>query len=126
MQTEVVPKTDHTWDEGVVTKQPTDTSNGSRLYTCTVCKANKSEIIPAGTTTEPAAAISGTTTSAAPTAAGTVSGGDVAGVNNNPADNTGVVGKTSTTAWWLIPVSALLLVGCGTGAYYLMKKKGGE
>ncbi len=126
VQTEVVPKTDHTWDEGVVTKQPTDTSNGSRLYTCTVCKANKSEIIPAGTTTEPAAAISGTATSAAPTAAGTVSGGDVAGVNNNPADNTGVVGKTSTTAWWLIPVSALLLVGCGTGAYYLMKKKGGE
>ncbi len=124
VQTEVIPKTDHTWDEGVITKQPTETSNGSRLYTCTVCKANKSEIIPAGTATESAATIG--TASAAPTAAGTVSGGDVAGVNNNAADNTGVVGKTDSTAWWLIPVSALLLVGCGTGAYYLMKKKGGE
>lgn len=126
VQTEVVPKTDHTWDEGVITKQPTETSNGSRLYTCTVCKANKSEIIPAGTVTEPAATISGTAASAAPTAAGTVSGGDVAGVNSNTVDNTGVVGKTDSTGWWLIPVSALLLVGCGTGAYYLMKKKGGE
>ena len=126
VQTEVIPKTDHTWDEGVITKQPTETSNGSRLYTCTVCKANKSEIIPAGTVTEPAATISSAAASAAPTAAGTVSGSDVAGVNNTTADNTGVVGKTSTTAWWLIPVSALLLVGCGTGAYYLMKKKGGE
>ena len=126
VQTEVIPKTDHTWDEGVITKQPTETSNGSRLYTCTVCKANKSEIIPAGTVTAPAATISAAAASAAPTAAGTVSGGDVAGVNNNAADNTGVVGKTNTTAWWLIPVSALLLVGCGTGAYYLMKKKGGE
>ena len=76
--------------------------------------------------TEPAATISGTTASAAPTAAGTVSGGDVAGVNSNTTDNTGVVGKTDSTGWWLIPVSALLLVGCGTGAYYLMKKKGGE
>ena len=47
-------------------------------------------------------------------------------MNSNTVDNTGVVGKTDSTGWWLIPVSALLLVGCGTGAYYLMKKKGGE
>lgn len=126
-QTEVVPKTDHTWDEGVITKQPTETSNGSRLYTCTVCKANKSEIIAAGTDTtgQQTGLTVGTPT---PTPAGTVGGGnEVAGMVNTNAGNTGIVNKNAdSSGWWLIPVSALVLVGCGSGAYYLMKRKGNE
>lgn len=130
-QTEVVPKTDHTWDDGVITKQPTETSNGSRLYTCTVCKANKSEIIAAGTdTTGQQTGLTVGTATPVPTAnnTGTVGGnGEVAGGANVNGDNTGIVNKNAdSSGWWLIPVSALVLVGCGTGAYYLMKKKGEE
>lgn len=130
-QTEVIPKTDHTWDAGVITKQPTETSNGSRLYTCTVCKANKSEIIPAGTDTsgqQTGLTVGDATPSATATPAGTLGGSsDVATVGNVGADNTGVVNKNAdSSGWWLIPVSALVLVGCGSGAYYLMKKRGSE
>lgn len=37
----------HTWDNGVVTFKASCVANGSKLYTCTVCKATKTEIIPA-------------------------------------------------------------------------------
>ena len=35
----------HTWDNGVVTKEPTTTEKGIRTYTCTVCKGTKTEDI---------------------------------------------------------------------------------
>ena len=37
----------HTWDAGVITVQPTHTSEGTKVYTCTVCGAQKSETLPA-------------------------------------------------------------------------------
>lgn len=37
----------HTWDAGVVAVQPTHTSEGTKVYTCTVCGAQKSEMLPA-------------------------------------------------------------------------------
>jgi hypothetical protein len=40
---------DHAWDEGVVTKEPSETEEGTLLYTCTVCGATKTEQIPAKT-----------------------------------------------------------------------------
>ena len=127
-QTEVIPKTDHTWDEGVITKQPTETSNGSKLYTCTVCKANKSEIVPYGTDTSSSTLrIDEGEPDSTSNPSGTVNGSTVADGSTGTATNVGTVSKNSdSSGWWLIPVSALLLVGCGTGAYYLMKKKGGE
>ena len=36
----------HTWDAGVITVQPTHTSEGTKVYTCTVCGAQKSETLP--------------------------------------------------------------------------------
>lgn len=136
IETQEIPRTDHTWDEGVITKEATETSNGARLYTCTVCKANKSEIIPAG---------SASTDIDAQTASLNINGGDPQATA--PVNTDSVTGKVDTAAtgtggdgnvasgqvnnnggsgWWLIPVSALLLVGTGTGAYYLMRKKGSE
>lgn len=141
VQTEVIPKGDHSWDDGVITKQPTATTNGARLYTCTVCKANKSEIIPAGTDTSAASTLdslqidqggasasnNNVTAPVTPTTpSGTVGGNDVGANVNNSSDNGTVNKSTDSTGWWLIPVSALLLVGCGSGAYYLMKRKSGE
>lgn len=37
----------HTYNAGVVTKQPTETEKGIKTYTCTVCGATKTEEIPA-------------------------------------------------------------------------------
>ena len=46
--TEVIPATGaHTWDNGTVTTEPTETTPGVRTYTCTVCGATRTETIPA-------------------------------------------------------------------------------
>ena len=44
---EEIPATgEHTWDEGVITKQPTITEHGEKTHTCTICKtATKTEKI---------------------------------------------------------------------------------
>lgn len=172
-ETEELMKTDHTWDEGTVTKQPTNTANGATLYTCTICKANRSEIIPAGTqspspTTSLDAAAAGNNPSAntgsgttyannsyvavtppgASSAAAANASGQATlytppvganGQSQYPGQtDLGQVGTASTigsnrgshseesSGWWLIPVSALLLVGTGIGAYYLMRRRSGE
>jgi len=38
--------TAHTWDAGKVTKEATEKADGVKTYTCTVCKATKTETIP--------------------------------------------------------------------------------
>ncbi len=46
--TEVIPATGaHTWDNGTVTTEPTETDPGAMTYTCTVCGQTKTEVIPA-------------------------------------------------------------------------------
>ena len=41
------PCTEHVWDEGKVTKEPTCTEKGEKLYTCTICGETKTEEVPA-------------------------------------------------------------------------------
>ena len=41
-----MPATGHKWDEGKVTKEATETSEGIKTYTCTVCSETKTEAIP--------------------------------------------------------------------------------
>lgn len=46
--TKVIPATGaHTWDNGTVTTEPTETTPGVRTHTCAVCGATKTEVIPA-------------------------------------------------------------------------------
>lgn len=46
--TEVIPATGaHTWDNGTVTTEPTETTPGVRTFTCAVCSQTKTEVIPA-------------------------------------------------------------------------------
>ena len=46
--TEVIPATGaHTWDNGTVTTEPTETTPGVRTFTCAVCSQPKPEVIPA-------------------------------------------------------------------------------
>lgn len=44
---------EHTWDEGTVTVQPTQTQEGTKTFTCTVCQAEKTESVSAVTPTDP-------------------------------------------------------------------------
>ena len=37
----------HSWDSGVVTKQPTETATGTKTFTCSVCGTQKTETLPA-------------------------------------------------------------------------------
>lgn len=46
--TKVIPATGaHTWDNGTVTTEPTETTPGVRTFTCAVCSQTRTEIIPA-------------------------------------------------------------------------------
>ena len=46
--TEVIPATGaHTWDNGTVTTEPTETTPGVRTFTYAVCSQTKTEVIPA-------------------------------------------------------------------------------
>jgi hypothetical protein len=46
--TKVIPATGaHTWDNGTVTTEPTETTPGVRTFTCAVCSQTKTETIPA-------------------------------------------------------------------------------
>lgn len=48
VSTKEIPATGaHTWDNGTVTTEPTETTPGVRTYTCAVCGQTKNEIIPA-------------------------------------------------------------------------------
>ena len=46
-KTEVMPKTEHPWDEGAVTKESTCSSEGVKTFHCTACDATKTETITA-------------------------------------------------------------------------------
>ena len=35
----------HTWDDGIITLEPTVTTEGTKLFTCKTCKTNKTEKI---------------------------------------------------------------------------------
>ena len=41
-----IAATGHDWDDGKITKEPTQTSTGIKTYTCKTCKKTKEEIIP--------------------------------------------------------------------------------
>ena len=44
---EAIAALGHAWDEGMVTKEATETTQGSMTYTCTRCQATKRDILPA-------------------------------------------------------------------------------
>lgn len=41
-----IAATGHDWDDGKITKEPTQTATGIKTYTCKTCKKTKEEIIP--------------------------------------------------------------------------------
>ena len=47
MEQEEIPAVGHQWDEGVITTEPTEETEGVKTYTCTVCSETRTESIPA-------------------------------------------------------------------------------
>ena len=45
-ETEINGKAEHAWDNGVVTKEASETETGIKTYTCSVCGKTKSEVLP--------------------------------------------------------------------------------
>ena len=41
-----VPKSDHAWDDGKITKEATETAEGVKTYSCKVCGVTRTETIP--------------------------------------------------------------------------------
>lgn len=41
----IIEQTDHTWDDGVVLIKPTTKQTGLKLYSCTVCRTAKTEVL---------------------------------------------------------------------------------
>lgn len=41
-----IPKSDHAWDDGKITKEATETAEGVKTYSCKVCGVTKTETIP--------------------------------------------------------------------------------
>ena len=85
---EVIPAKGHSWNEGEITTSPTCENAGVKTYTCTVCKATKTEAIDAtGHTTVEVAEQPATCTEAGHTA-GTkcsVCGATISGMEEIPA-----------------------------------------
>ena len=42
----MINKLGHTWDNGVITKEATETEEGIKTYTCKTCGETKTESIP--------------------------------------------------------------------------------
>ena len=42
----IVEKLPHSWDDGVITREPTEREEGLRVFTCAVCGAERTEIVP--------------------------------------------------------------------------------
>lgn len=74
-----------------------------------------------------AASSDGPTVPSAPSIQTGTLDGSQSGLTDISDNQSGTVkAAKESSGWWLIPVSALVLVGTGIGAYYLMQKRGGE
>lgn len=45
-KTEIIPVTEHKWNNGEVTKPASCTENGEKTYTCSICRKTYSQVIP--------------------------------------------------------------------------------
>lgn len=86
--------TDHTWDDGVVLQIATDSTPGSKLFTCTVCAAEKIEEMLINDSTNPSEPA------------------------NNPTESTGAVGTEDPAGsrrfpWQIAGIAAVVLMIAG-------------
>ena len=111
-----IPATGHQWDEGKVTKEPSETSDGERIFTCTVCKATETEIIKAGEiVSEPAEDTDPTENSGS-----TISTGESEASGEKQPSG---AEPSSGFSWWIIVIAALVVIGGSVAGVIIVKKK---
>lgn len=112
-----IPATGHQWDEGKVTKEPTEAADGEKTFTCTVCKATKTEVIKAGEI------VSEPTEDSNPTESSenAISTGESKASGESLPSGT----ELSSGFSWQIIVILIIVIGIGTGVtvFILNKKK---
>lgn len=94
-----IPATGHQWDEGRITREPTTAAQGETTFTCTVCRATKTEMIPAlrEEAAEPSA---------------------------SPALEVSEHSPSAAFPWWAIALIAVLLIGgIAAGVVVFRRKK---
>ena len=106
-----VPPTGHRWDEGTVTKEPTENTDGEKTFICTICKETKVETIKAA---EAASGISGRSDNPAP-------------VESETPDAAGTVQgeRHSGFSWRAVVIIAVVLAGgaAAAAAIHIKRKK---
>ena len=86
-----------------MTKEPTETSDGEKTFTCTVCKETKTEVIKAGeTASEP--------TGEPDTTGSTESTGSTGESEASGSQQPGDTESSSGFQWWIIAVIAAVVV----------------
>ena len=111
-----IPATGHQWDEGKVTKEPSETSDGERIFTCTVCKATETEVIKAGEiVSEPTEDTDPTENSGS-----TISTGESEASGEKQPSG---AEPSSGFSWWIIVIAALVVIGGSVAGVIIVKKK---
>lgn len=112
-----IPPTGHQWDEGKITKIPTEDADGEKTFSCTVCKATKTEVIKAGEiVSEPTEDTDPTENSES-----TISTGESEASGENQPSGTE---PSSGFPWWIIVILVIAIgIGTGTTLFILNKKK---
>ena len=110
-----IPATGHQWDEGQITKEPTEDSEGEKTSTCTVCNATYTETVKAGdTVSEPADDSNPTDNST-----GTVSAGESEASGESESSGT----EQSSSFPRCIIVILIIATGIGVTVFIVNRKK---
>ena len=94
-----IPATGHQWDEGRITREPTTAAQGETTFTCAVCQATRTEIIPALRE-------------------------EAADPPAPPAPEVSDHSPSEAFPWWAIPLIAVLVIGgIAAGVVVFRRKK---
>ena len=94
-----IPATGHQWDEGRITREPTTAAQGETTFTCAVCQATRTEIIPALHE-------------------------EAADPSAPPAPEVSDHSPSEAFPWWAIPLIAVLVIGgIAAGVVVFRRKK---
>lgn len=112
-----IPATGYQWYKGKVTKEATETADGEKTFTCTICKATKTEAIKAGeSVSEPTEDTDPTKNSES-----TISTGGSEASDENQLLETD---PSSGFSWWIIVILVVVIgMGIGITLFILNKKK---
>ena len=96
---DVIAKADHNWNDGEITKQPTETETGEKKFTCNDCGYTKTETVPAtGGEQIPPAGGGSTDTPVGPD----ISGGE----GDNPTENS----NSEEFPWFVFVIVGVILI----------------